>query len=425
MRWEGRWGKREGGPVGPPVRDKTSYRVITSKLFFEGTVKDGLLGVNFHVLDLATTAAHGDAHRGEEVAGAVRVVVHAPVEGGCHVLSKAQLDVPFTSRVLFDEVPNVVDDALDHDPLCALFRGGFLELVKSEGWELLDGAAPLETALCLVELLLLHVDLTLFDLVGGEGLEIGSETEKIANPDEPLCGVVLVKEDGIAVVLGELVVEVVVTFSKGDEGGDEVIARGVTVVKGGIAEVVSEAVDAKGGVVDGDETGDAGKEETTAPVAPAEAGNEGGEDEAHEESDENVKFVLELDDGVGLEVFNVGVTDTVIGAVDDHPSKVRKDEASMGAIGILVSVGPAMMGTVAAGPPLDGPLDGSTTDQGEENLEGKGGLIGTMGPETMVTGGDAHASGVIVNDSPDQGFCRELGGVDAVEGDQGSEDEQG
>ena len=61
------------------------------------------------------------------------------------------------------------------------------------------------------------------------------QPELLAHPDEPLGGIVLVPLDRVAVVHGELVVEVVVPFADGDEGGDEVVARGVLVVERGFA----------------------------------------------------------------------------------------------------------------------------------------------------------------------------------------------
>jgi hypothetical protein len=50
------------------------------------------------------------------------------------------------------------------------------------------------------------------------------QPELLAHPDEPLDQTVLVPLDHVAVVHGELVVEVVVPFTDGDEGGDEVVA---------------------------------------------------------------------------------------------------------------------------------------------------------------------------------------------------------
>jgi hypothetical protein len=42
--------------------------------------------------------------------------------------------------------------------------------------------------------------------------------------------------------------EVVVSFADGDEGGDPVVLRGVLVVEGSLADPVSEGVDAEGGL---------------------------------------------------------------------------------------------------------------------------------------------------------------------------------
>ena len=75
---------------------------------------------------------------------------------------------------------------------------------------------------------------------------MASETEPGADGDEPLGGVVLVPSDGVTVVHGELVVEVVVAFTDGGESGDEVVTRSVLVVEGRLAEPVGERVDTEG-----------------------------------------------------------------------------------------------------------------------------------------------------------------------------------
>ena len=74
---------------------------------------------------------------------------------------------------------------------------------------------------------------------------MASETELLHNPDKPLGRVILVPLDGVTVVHGELVVEVVVTFADSDESGDHVVARSVLVIEGSLAEPVSERVDAE------------------------------------------------------------------------------------------------------------------------------------------------------------------------------------
>jgi len=66
------------------------------------------------------------------------------------------------------------------------------------------------------------------------------EAKDLADPNEPLCWVVLVPFDGVSVVHGELVVKVVVSLADCDEGGNEVVARCVLVVKRSLPEPVSE-----------------------------------------------------------------------------------------------------------------------------------------------------------------------------------------
>jgi len=101
----------------------------------------------------------------------------------------------------------------------------------------------------LLELLELHRVLSLGDLVVGELLEVGSEAKDRHGRDEPLGGVVLEPLDGVTEVHGELVVEVVVAFSDGAEGGEEVVAGSVLVVKRLVTEPVGERVDTEGRLV--------------------------------------------------------------------------------------------------------------------------------------------------------------------------------
>ena len=105
--------------------------------------------------------------------------------------------------------------------------------------------SPGQTVLSLLQPLELHRQLTLADFVIGEGLQVTSETELLHNPDEPLGRVILVPLDGVTVVHGELVVEVVVTFTDSDESSDHVVARSVLVIEGSLAEPVSERVNAE------------------------------------------------------------------------------------------------------------------------------------------------------------------------------------
>lgn len=89
-----------------------------------------------------------------------------------------------------------------------------------------------------MSLLQLHGELALSDLIVWERLEVRGKSDGLHGGNEPLGWVVLVPLDGISVVHGELVVEVVVAFTDGDEGGDEVVSWSHLVVKAGFTEVV-------------------------------------------------------------------------------------------------------------------------------------------------------------------------------------------
>ena len=71
---------------------------------------------------------------------------------------------------------------------------------------------------------MLLLDAAFFDFVLLELLEVVGQAHLLPQPDAPFGGVVLEGFDGVAVVRGELVVEVVVAFTKRDESGDDVVA---------------------------------------------------------------------------------------------------------------------------------------------------------------------------------------------------------
>jgi len=71
-------------------------------------------------------------------------------------------------------------------------------------------------------------------------LQVAGEADTLANPDEPLGRVILVPFDGISVVHWELMVEIVVPFTNGDESSYGMVARSVLVVERSLPEPVSE-----------------------------------------------------------------------------------------------------------------------------------------------------------------------------------------
>jgi hypothetical protein len=77
------------------------------------------------------------------------------------------------------------------------------------------------------------------------------QADFLAHPNEPLGRIILVPPDGITVVHGELVVEVVVSLADGDECGDKVITGSVFIIKRRLAKPVSQRVDAECGLMTG------------------------------------------------------------------------------------------------------------------------------------------------------------------------------
>jgi len=75
--------------------------------------------------------------------------------------------------------------------------------------------------------------------------------------------------DGITVVAGELVMEVMVSFAKSDKGSDNVIARRVTVVKWLVSEPMGKRVDTEGCLLHKENPEDAGVDKPTKPITPA------------------------------------------------------------------------------------------------------------------------------------------------------------
>jgi hypothetical protein len=67
----------------------------------------------------------------------------------------------------------------------------------------------------------------------------------LTHPDEPFSGIVLIPSNGITIVHGKLVVEIVITLADSDESGDKMVARRVFVIKRRIAKPMRERVDAE------------------------------------------------------------------------------------------------------------------------------------------------------------------------------------
>jgi len=109
-----------------------------------------------------------------------------------------------------------MNDTCDSDEAAAVL-GLVLEVVPLHDWKRLEWYAPVQLRTLLVKLFLQLLDSALLNLILLELLEIEGKTKLLPQPDGPFGGIILPKLDGVAIIAGELVMEVVVTFSKCDE----------------------------------------------------------------------------------------------------------------------------------------------------------------------------------------------------------------
>lgn len=160
--------------------------------------------------------------------------------------------------------------------------------------------------------------------------------------------------------------EVVVAFSKCDEGCDDVVTGRVAIIERLVAEPVSERVDAKSGLLDEEDAEDSAVEEAAEPVAPAEAAGKHREEKAHDYNDFEVVAVLPNDDRVFIEVGNVGTANTLGVLLHQHPPQMGVEETFTDGVWIFVGVGVTVVSTVVSRPPSDRTLDGPTSNSGKE-----------------------------------------------------------
>lgn len=312
------------------------------------------------------------------------MVVDTTVEDGGGVLANGGRDEGLATRVVLDKVGHIMDNTSNGNEGLAVL-GLRNEVVPVDDGELVERDTPVEGSTLLVELLLELLDTALLDLVLTELLEVVGEAELLPDPDGPLGRIILVPLDGISVVGGELVVEVVVSLSESDKGGEDVVTGRVSVVERLVTEPVGDRVDAERGLLDEADSKDTSIDEATGPVTPTETSDDGGKDQAHEKHALDVVAVLPDDNGIFVEIADVGSALALRILLENHPSEVRVEETLANGVGVLLGVGVSVVSTVTIGPPSDGAFNGASTDGSKVDLEGSSGLVGAVGPETMVT----------------------------------------
>ena len=257
--------------------------------------------------------------------GSVGVVVDTSVEDGSGVLSDTSTDQSLSTWMFLDEVRDVVNDTSNSNESATVLGFGLI-VVPVDDWKLLQRNTPVESLSLLVELLLELLETSLVDFVLLELLEIIGESELLVDPDEPLGRVVLVPLDRIAVIRREFVVEVVVSLSESDKGGDDMITRRVAVVEWLITEPVSKGVDTEGGLLNDEDSKNTGVDESSHPVSPSKTSYQAGEDHSHEDDSLDVVSMLPDNDGVIVQIRDVGTANALWVLLHDHPAEMRVDE---------------------------------------------------------------------------------------------------
>lgn len=255
-------------------------------------------------------------------------------EGGCGVFAQHALDVAGATGVLLDEIRHINHIPVDDDPLVVPLGGQFSHfrfgVLRQDG----RVGPPVDASHGFLQVLVLHLQCALGDLVGAEALQLVCNASHLQGADEPLGGVVVEPADPVAVVGWELVVEVVVALADGQQCRDDAVSCGLAVGVRGVAGVVGNRVHTERGVVDEEETEAASNEEATIRIAPQRC-NHTGQQEAEEQSEGAVVLVLDVNDRLGFEVLNVGVADAPRLLLAKHPATVCVPETLAGGVGVL------------------------------------------------------------------------------------------
>lgn len=119
-----------------------------------------------------------------------------------------------------------------------------------------------------------------------------------------------------------LVVKVVVSLAKTEQGRNPMITRRAPVVERLIAKVVSEAVDGEGALLNRHDAEDTGVDESPFPISPAKAGDQGWHDPGEEYGNRGIVLVLPDDKRVVGEVGDVGAAVFLVVLVQQQPAHV-------------------------------------------------------------------------------------------------------
>jgi len=127
-------------------------------------------------------------------------------------------------------------------------------------------------------------------------------------------------------------------------------------------------------VVNKDEPGSTGKEESTSPISPSESSDGSRNEESHGQKEREVVLVLPPNDPVLRQVRDIG-NSNLSSWLDNHPANVSPPETFVGRVWVELGVGVSVVCPVTSGPPFDGPLNGSSTCHRQGELKRGGSVV--------------------------------------------------
>ncbi len=159
--------------------------------------------------------------------------------------------------------------------------------------------------------------------------------------------------DGIPIVGREFMMEVVIPFPQRHQSRDDVIARRIPVIKRLIAKPMGQRVDAKGRLLHEENPKDAAIHKATPPIPEESTACHGGENQTHEDDHLEVMAMLPDDDGVFIQIGNIGTADSLGILLHNHPAEMGVQQALADRVWVLVGIGVTVMGAMISGPPAD------------------------------------------------------------------------
>jgi hypothetical protein len=130
--------------------------------------------------------------------------------------------------------------------------------------------------------------------------------------------------------------------------------------------------------MDKDQSSSTGKEESTSVITPSKPSNQSWYNEAHDEQRE-VVLVLPSNDLVSSQVRNICNSD-LSSWLDDHPPNVCPPETFVGGVWVQLGVGISVVRSVSSRPPLNRPLNGTSSGSRESVLKRHGSVVGSVSP---------------------------------------------